>query len=179
MSSSVYTVVYEMLHDRGFLEVESTEDSTIIAKNHLDQRLLVYFVSAAKVSVKKIKAIKDLIEEDSRGFYCLLLVYKGSITSFAKQFITTDVNNLLVQVFSEKELTFNITKHSLVPTHRLLSESEKQDVVKRYKTKPKHFPDLLCTDPVSKYYGFVPGNMIQITRKSPTAGTYVSYRVVV
>lgn len=176
---SVYTVVYEMLHDRGFDDIESTEDSMIIAKNHNDQRILVYFVSAAKVSVKKIKEIKDLIEEDSRDFYCLILVYKGSITSFAKQFITTDVNNVLVQVFSEKELAFNITKHSLVPAHKLLSEVEKQEVIKRYKTKSKNFPDLLCTDPVSKYHGFVPGNMIQITRKSPTAGTYVSYRVVV
>lgn len=175
----VRRVVTDMLTDRGYHHMEWPTETTMNAKNDLDQRILVYFVMSPKVSVKKIKLIKDLIEEDHEGFSCLIIVCKGSITSFAKQFITTDVNNLIVQVFSEKELSFNITKHELVPKHELLTEQETTHIKTRYKTKLKHFPNLLATDPVAKYYGYIPGSLVRITRKSPTAGEYVSYRVVV
>lgn len=174
----VYDVLHEMLTDRGYIHIESETESSIIARNNENLRVLVYLVHSAKVSVKKIKMIKDMIQEDEHGFHSLILVYKSSITSFAKQFITTDVNNILVQVFSEKEMSFNVTKHTLVPKHELLSTTEKLEVMARFKTKLKNFPNILSTDPVSKYYGYIPGSLIRITRKSPTAGTYVSYRAV-
>jgi len=179
ISENVFVVVYEMLSDRGYLNIESKEDLCIIARNNQDKRIIVYFVESVKVSVKKMKSIKDMIQNDHFGFHALILVYKSTITSFAKQFITTDVDGLLVQVFSEKELCFNITKHKLVPKHELMTDTEKHDTLSEYKTKLKNYPNILCNDPVSKYYGFVPGNLIKITRKSPTVGTFVSYRVVV
>jgi DNA-directed RNA polymerases I, II, and III subunit RPABC1 len=175
----VREVVHELLRDRGYHEIESSNETIIIARNEHSRRMLVYFVSCARVSVKKIKTIKDIIEDDEYGFFCLMIICKGSITSFAKQFITTDVNNLYVQVFSEKELSFNITKHMLVPKHELMSSDEKAHIKTIYKTKLKHFPNLLSTDPVSKYYGYLPGDLVRVTRKSPTAGMYTSYRVVV
>jgi DNA-directed RNA polymerase I, II, and III subunit RPABC1 len=175
----VHEIMVEMLNDRGYTYIEYPTENTMNARNSYDKRILVYFVMSPKVSIKKIKLIKDIIEQDHEGYSCLIIVCKGSITSFARQFITTDVNNLMVQVFSEKELSFNITKHELVPIHELLTEQETTQIKKKYKTTLKHFPNMLITDPVAKYYGYVPGNLIRIIRKSPTAGEYVSYRVVV
>ena len=166
-----------MLGDRGYTSIEKEEPETIIAANPQNERLLLFFVIDPKVSVKIMKNIKDIIENDE-NFTSLILIYKNSITSFAKNFIMSDID-LHVQSFSEKELCFNITKHKLVPKHRKLSSSEKNEIRKQYRTPFRNYPLLMHIDPVSRYYGFLPGDLIEITRNSPTAGIYVSYRYVV
>lgn len=179
MNAMVRLTVREMLGDRGYTEIDDENHERIVARNDNADKVLVYFVYDVKVSVKKMKNIKEIIDEDTNKYKCLVLVYKSSITTFAKQFISTDVNDLNVQVFSENELSFNITKHELVPKHEVLTPTEKKTVLTKYKTMAKNFPMLLSSDPVARYYGALPGTMIRITRKSPTAGEYTLYRVVV
>jgi DNA-directed RNA polymerase I, II, and III subunit RPABC1 len=179
MNTTVRLTVREMLRDRGYTEIDEESHDRIVARNDNSEKVLVYFVYDVKVSVKRMKTIKDIIDEDTNKYMCLVLVYKSSITTFAKQFISTDVNDLNVQVFSENELSFNITKHELVPKHEVLTPIQKKAVMTQYKTVAKHFPMVLSSDPVVRYYGALPGTMMRITRKSPTAGEYVLYRVVV
>lgn len=185
MNKNVRPTIHEMLADRGYRDIDSEDDTCIIAHkknadNTIGNRILVYFVYDPKVSVKRIKGIKDVLDEDPDRYQCLILVYKSAITAFAKQFISTDVNHLFVQAFSENELSFNITKHKLVPKHEILTNNEKRQIMRYYKTtSSKHFPLMLSSDPVARYYGLLPGTMVRITRKSPTAGEYVLYRVVV
>lgn len=179
MNSNVRVTLREMLNDRKYTKLEEETVERIVASNDNSEKILIYFVYDVKVSVKKMKSIKDIIDDDTNRYKCLILVYKSSITTFAKQFISTDVDNLNVQVFSENELSFNLTKHKLVPKHEILSSSEKQAIMTLYKTKAKHFPILLSSDPVARYYGALPGMMMRITRKSPTAGEYILYRVIV
>lgn len=179
MNSNVRKTLYEMLTDRGYDRIEEdTYDSVVAYNTTTEDRALVYFVYDHKVSVKRMKSIKDIIDAGER-YTCLILVYKSAITAFAKQFIVTDVKDLNVQMFSESELSFNITKHELVPKHEILSPEERKDTLKKYRTTLKHFPMMLSSDPVARYYGALPGTMMRITRKSPTAGEYILYRVVV
>lgn len=178
MNSNVRITLYEMLTDRGYDRIEEdTYDSVVAYNTATEDRALVCFVYDHKVSVKRMKSIKDLI--DAGEYTCLILVYKSAITAFAKQFIVTDVKDLIVQMFSESELSFNITKHELVPKHEILSEEQRKDTLRKYRATLKHFPMMLSSDPVARYYGALPGTMMKITRKSPTAGEYILYRVVV
>lgn len=176
MNPTVRPVLYEMLSDRGYDRVElDTPDNIVVSNGH--DKILVCFVYDQKVSVKKIKSIKDII--DVGTYACMILIYKSMITAFARQFIVTDVNNLNVQLFSENELSFNITKHELVPKHEVLSNKERNEILLRYRATLKNFPLILSSDPVARYYGALTGTMMKITRKSPTAGEYVLYRVVI
>lgn len=180
MNSAVQSTVVEMLQDRGYTRVEKKGDELEAEDPLTNKKILVYYVSDPKVNVKNIKMIKSHLDKiDVTQVACLIVVYKYAITSFAKQFISSDVKDLFVQIFSEKELSFNITKHDFVPKHTLLSVKEKSDVLKKYKTKACHFPQILSTDPVCRYYGVLPGDMLQITRKSDTCGIHTLYRVVV
>jgi len=79
----------------------------------------------------------------------------------------------------KKESKFNILEHELVPKHEVLSEEEKQEVLKRLGVKPEELPLLLVTDPVAKAIGAKPGDMVRIIRESPTAGKVIAYRLVV
>ncbi|MGQ9514266.1 MAG: DNA-directed RNA polymerase subunit H [Thermoproteota archaeon] len=74
---------------------------------------------------------------------------------------------------------FNVFKHVLVPKHERLSQEEKQQVLQRYGIKPYQLPKILSSDPCVKAIGAVPGDIIRITRKSPTAGISHFYRYVV
>lgn len=179
MNANVRVTLHEMLKDRGYDNIVHENDVSIVATKHDNRSVMVYFIYEPKVSVKRVKSIKEAIDNDENTYECLILVYKTAITTFAKQFITTDVNDLFVQAFSERELSFNVTKHHLVPKHQVLTTEEKRNVVKKYRTSMKQFPLMLSSDPVARYYGLLPGAMVKITRPSPTAGEYVLYRVVV
>ncbi|KAF3010670.1 DNA-directed RNA polymerases II 24 kDa polypeptide (RNA polymerase II subunit 5) [Curvularia kusanoi] len=84
-----------------------------------------------------------------------------------------------VEAFTEQDLMVNITKHELVPKHVLLSEEEKQQLLKRYRLKATQLPRIQAHDPVAKYLGLKKGAVVKIIRKSETAGRYASYRWVI
>jgi len=72
-----------------------------------------------------------------------------------------------------------ISKHELVPKHILLSEEEKEDVLKKYGITLRQLPRILETDPAIKEMNAKPGDVVKIIRKSPNAGESLYFRVVI
>ena len=85
------------------------------------------------------------------------------------------LENLGGQMFAEDFFMYNITEHQFVPKFNLLSTDEKQKILTAYSATESQFPAMLVGDPISKYYNYRPGDLIEITR---TDGE-VSYRVIV
>lgn len=54
-----------------------------------------------------------------------------------------------------------------------------EEVLKKYNCKPTELPLIFVNDPAILGLGVKPGDMIKITRKSPTAGESLYYRYVV
>ncbi|KPU63157.1 DNA-directed RNA polymerase subunit H [Thermococcus sp. MV5] len=75
--------------------------------------------------------------------------------------------------------TFTIFDHVLVPEHRVLNEEEKEELLKKYNIKPSQLPQIKASDPVVQALEAKVGDVIEIKRKSPTAGVYYYYRIVV
>ena len=73
---------------------------------------------------------------------------------------------------------FNIFTHELVPKHRILSEREKEKMLKRYKVTIKQLPRIKMRDSAGLAINAKPGDVIEISRKSPIAGEIKYYRVV-
>ena len=59
------------------------------------------------------------------------------------------------------------------------SKEEAEDVLKKYNCKPTELPLIFVNDPAILGLGVKPGDMIKITRISPTAGESFYYRYVV
>jgi len=76
-----------------------------------------------------------------------------------------------------KEL--DILKHELVPKHRILNEKEREELFKKYGINIKQLPRISGSDPVIKLINGQLGDVVEIVRKSPTAGETKYYRVVV
>lgn len=83
------------------------------------------------------------------------------------------------EVFTFAELGFDVTAHHLQPEFVVLSDSERAAVLKRYSATSAQFPKMRAADPVARFYGAKPGTTFRIERKSDTAGTSVTYRIVV
>jgi DNA-directed RNA polymerase subunit H len=72
----------------------------------------------------------------------------------------------------------DILKHRLVPEHTILSKSEVNKVLKELDIHSEQLPKIKQDDPVCKAIEAKPGDILKITRKSHTAGKFVTYRLV-
>jgi DNA-directed RNA polymerase subunit H len=72
----------------------------------------------------------------------------------------------------------DILKHKLVPDHSILSKTEANKVVKQLKVHQEQLPKIKVDDPVVKEIGAKSGDILKITRKSHTAGKFITYRLV-
>ncbi|MCD6558204.1 MAG: DNA-directed RNA polymerase subunit H [Candidatus Aenigmarchaeota archaeon] len=80
---------------------------------------------------------------------------------------------------TEKTKEVNFLKNHLVPKHELLSYNEAQELLKKFNVSLKQLPKIKQDDPAIKHLNAKRGSIIKITRKSPTAGIYFYYRVVI
>ena len=79
----------------------------------------------------------------------------------------------------KKKVLFDLMNHDLVPLHQIISEKEKNDLLKKYKIEPNQLPKIIDTDPVCISIGAKPGQILKIIRKSHTAEESFSYRLVI
>jgi DNA-directed RNA polymerase subunit H len=70
-----------------------------------------------------------------------------------------------IQHFEDNELFFDPMSHFMVPTHRLLSQEEKDDLVKVDKIDPRQLPQISALDPIAKRLGARPKDVVEIIRK--------------
>lgn len=86
-----------------------------------------------------------------------------------------------LQFFHIRQLRFDITTHRMAMPHRILKDDEKTEVFKRYniKTPEEQLPWIDSQDPMVKWIGGRPGDVIEILRHSDVAGAQPYYRVCV
>ena len=72
-----------------------------------------------------------------------------------------------------------VPDHVYVPKHEIMTLKESYQVLKDFNCKPTELPLIFVNDPAILGLGVKPGDMIRITRKSPTAGESIYYRYVV
>ncbi|MEM0139458.1 MAG: DNA-directed RNA polymerase subunit H [Ferroplasma sp.] len=79
---------------------------------------------------------------------------------------------------------FNVLEHENVPEHHLVPEEEENSLLKKLNVTKEDLPKISINDPTIKALEEIhgklePGRLIKIIRKSPTAGYYEYYRVIV
>jgi DNA-directed RNA polymerase subunit H (RpoH/RPB5) len=92
--------------------------------------------------------------------------------------IDKEENSFELEIFLIKELKINKSKHFLVPKHEILIDQEEiQNIIKEFKVKNKtQFPIITKDDPMSRYLYAKTGDLIKITRNSPSSGISYNYR---
>lgn len=163
-----------------FGESPARENLTILVQKADDSsdQLFVFFPTDEKVGVKPIKTYAQRMKEEN--VLRAIIVVKVSLTPFAK----TAVKEMLlrgyrIEYFRDSELLVDITEHKLVPQHVVLTNTQKQELLERYRLKPSQLPRIQLQDPIARYYGLKQHQVVKIIRPSETAGRYITYRICV
>lgn len=69
--------------------------------------------------------------------------------------------------------------HILIPKHEVMTKEEVEALLKKYNVTKDKLPKIYESDPAIAELNAKPGDVIKITRKSPTAGTAFYYRAVI
>ena len=78
-----------------------------------------------------------------------------------------------------KREKISILEHELVPAHEIIADEELNVLLNQYKIKKEQLPKIKSSDPVSKEIQAEEGDVVKIRRSSRTAGSVLSYRLVV
>lgn len=97
------------------------------------EQVFVFFPEEPKVGVKTIKLLAERMRNE--GVQRAIMVTQANMTPFAKQCLSEMAPKYYIELFQEAEMLVNITKHSLVPQHRILTRDEKQTLLDRYKVR--------------------------------------------
>ena len=83
------------------------------------------------------------------------------------------------EIFTEEEMMINLVDYVLVPKHEVLDAEKSKTFYTDFKCKKRNMPKIFTGDPVARYFNMKPNDIVRITRPSDTAGSYISYRLVV
>ena len=101
---------------------------------------------------------------------------------FVKLGIRDDAISILLSgwyyLAKKKESIIDVLSHNMVPSMKILSESETKKVLSKYDVDATMLPKMLSTDPAAVALKASVGDTIKIEREEST-GKYIYYRVVV
>lgn len=184
-----YKTMYEMLTDRGYElpeeakidDEDQREKLRINAKDGNGKKCVVKWCKDAKCGITTISEIAELMESEKIG-HVIFVIQGASISPAAKASLKNlKTEGKRIEIFTEEELQYNVSKHEYVPKHRLCTKLEKETLFKQYGIDNKKCPSICTSDPQARYLGAEKGQLIEIIRKSDVLKGYetFSYRVVV
>lgn len=174
-----FITIKEMLSDRNIeidnLDSISNEELTMMSKkfNIFSLDVSEHFKVIYYLNNKfKINDLKKFIEDNDK----VIIIFKEKINNLNVKNLK-ELNIIGLETFTIKELLFNISKHELVPKHEIVKDDEIKEMMEMYQIKQKsQLPIILRTDPMAKYLDVKSGDVIKVTRISPSAGETIVYR---
>jgi DNA-directed RNA polymerase subunit H len=138
---------------------------------------------ASYTKTQLVSTIQETIKDEDSSKYELLIMMRLPVVEqhhdAARRLFMA--GRFRVSFFSFFQLVNNPMRHVLVPKHVIIPSEEHAELKERF-----HLTSMLKLpmipyhiDPIVRILGGIPGDVIKITRPSPTSGTYDIYRVVV
>jgi DNA-directed RNA polymerases I, II, and III subunit RPABC1 len=192
MFFKVRNTLLEMLKDRNYdindsefnisfdvfsaMYSENKQDLVFNKKNEENKIYVHFYIESKNFGKKELTNILTVIDEKyGSDNINILIVLEDKPTSTIQKELEENDN---IEIFFAKKLMFNITKHVLIPKHKLLNESEIKEILDKYQCKKNQLPKIQYEDPVARYYGAKVGDVFEIVRPTPTTGIFKVYRVV-
>jgi DNA-directed RNA polymerase subunit H (RpoH/RPB5) len=156
---NAFNICLEMLKQRNYeiLQLDK-EDLIISALKPNGEQVSVYFNMSPKFDTKSMKEIIFLMEQE--GIDHSIVVYKDNITAATSNILSQTID-LKIELFAEEDLQINITKHCLQPKFVRLNKDDTIHFKEQFGIK---FPSLRHDKPISRFYDYQKGDVIQIER---------------
>ena len=161
--------------------LETSDDK--VGQENPKKKIYIRYFLASRPAAKNIQEMIDdlfVLTETLKKTDTLFIIIKDepneTLINELKHIWERD--GIFIVIENIKRLQFNILNHTLVPTHRLMLESEVEDIMKKYNITDKiQFPDISRFDPVARAICLRPGQVCNIIRASKTAIETNYYRI--
>ncbi len=201
-----FETVMEMMLDRGSVRAEQLPDlrqrfsrmlsqqecipATTMLTIEVGPALVIYALQPKQQRItdmkKKVEATSSAVGPDHDPIIVVSLNLTDTnmaslIRSISAAWIAGGGRKPLFQHFRVHELAYNITRHRLVPKHEVVKDAaEVSAILQTHSIKSKtQMPAISRNDPMSKYLGARPGEIVRIVRPSRQTIWTTVYRVVV
>ena len=129
-----------------------------------------------EVETLGVAMVREIVKEmNKKKIKQKLIIGSGKVTRSAKNEM---IANKIDFIPSELVL-MNILEHDWVPEHEIMDPEEAKQILGKYRITEDLLPEIEDTDPVAKIIGAKPGDFIKITRRSPSSGESIIYRLCV
>ena len=159
------------------MELSRTDDPTM-------KCLVVYTLGKIK---QKLSAFTSKIVDTEEGFdpnttEVIIITLEPIALNFGIMALTHYTKNKTrIRYFQAASIVNNPLKHVLVPKHEKVPADQEEALLKSlYAVNRSKLPLIrFHEDPIARMIGLLPGDIVKITRPSPTAGEHIGYRVCV
>jgi len=201
---TILEILGDLLFDtKDYMDFTINEVDSMAANNQLDMLIShtkeshdktvyddtkIYVKYMLSTKAIRIKAIEELIEElyiveevlTPTDTLAIVINDEPNDSLVATLKYLYDKRGIFVVVHNIKRLQRNILKHTLVPPHAIMTNSDIEILKKDYNLKNlQQLPEMSRFDPVALIIGMRPGQVCKIERKSPTSMVSMYYRICV
>ena len=176
---SIYTTIMDiiklMLRQRGIItDVVEPIDTDFPAVVSKIDKVLVYISHRSRISEKDIDTIIDITQKNGGDLSLVVVPIPSSSTILTSLRQKSDK----IQIFHIGQLQFDITTHRKLPSHRILNGEERDAFIDKFHilNPATQMPMIDSQDMMAKWIGAKPGDIVEIMRKSETAGSTPYYR---
>jgi DNA-directed RNA polymerase subunit H (RpoH/RPB5) len=174
MEERALSTLKVILTERGltgekFETVSSTIDET---KMYSFGGILIIFSTKARISEKDLNTFIEYASENQYGSG-IIIVGLSRPSETVLNALRNHVNQPdvpLVQLFEIRHLQFQYGRHVKVPRHRIVATSELEAILKATNSKtPTVFRKIDSQDPMAKWTGARPGDVLEVTGMCETS----------
>ncbi len=162
---------------RNYKQLKRTKQEdiiTFVVRSPKGEEAIISCILKRKVvGVLYVRKLKKLMDE--AGVERGIIVANARYTAASKR----EAKKGRIELIPKHFPSFNIFEHELVPKHEIIPPGEVEDLLQKFHIRPNQLPRVKATDVAVVAIGAKRGDIVKITRDSPTAGEYVAYRLVV
>lgn len=174
----------------GFENLEKLSALDIFVENDNRKLIVKYKLDDRFKKTRKLQTQIDNIydEYELTKNDCLILLYNDNViykddmkpsNIIIKYINKAFENGKFIQIYGLENFKINISKHIIVPKHTIVSKEKRNEVLQKYYTKIENLPRILREDPMAKYIGALPNDLIEIKVYNETSGFTTQYRLCV
>lgn len=175
-SSDVEKRAALLIKYRGMRVKEKMEEGDLITytlSRGSEEYVMQCVLNQRTVGVSFVRNLRDIVEKTEAEGGILIADVKYTYSARA------NAPKLGVELIPPTLPTFDLFKHTLVPSAELVSEEERQELLEKFHAEPYQFPWIKTSDPVSIVLGATQGDIIRFISDSLTAGASETYRYVI
>jgi DNA-directed RNA polymerase subunit H (RpoH/RPB5) len=173
MEKALKTLV-EMFYDRSlfdpyYKDIHGMCEAFILKE---DNKLIILPCTPKMCVIFDTRKKPTTLEDYTDTYKHIVFITKGVVK---KQ----SFHGVKIEYFTIQELSFNISRHVLVPSHKIVMK-DKQKIMNDYNLKTLlMLPHILYTDPMAKYIGALKGDVVEVIRQSISSGEHRVFRICV